>query len=82
MVSNFYIVVDCVHGFVGCHAGIVVVCRFLSFGGTSADAGVCGDCLVVGGLRSWETFVFDVCLHVAWMIWVCFVVSLGSSRCA
>ena len=39
-----------------------MVCHLLLFGGPSPEAGVCGDCLVVGGLRCWKTFVFDLFL--------------------
>jgi hypothetical protein len=49
-----------VYCFVGCHVCVVGVCRLFSFGGTSHQARVCGDCLVVGGVGYRDVFLIDV----------------------
>ena len=46
--------------FASSHVGVVVVCRLLSFDGSSPKARVCGDCRIVGGLVCQEAFVIDV----------------------
>ena len=46
--------------FVGYHLDVVGVCHLLSFGGTSPQTRVCGDCLIVGGLGSRDAILIDV----------------------
>jgi hypothetical protein len=71
VVLDFYNVVGCVDDLIGCHVGVLLVCRSASFRSTPPQAWVGGNCLVVGDIYCWKVvlvYIFvprivdDLCL--------------------